>query len=160
MKETYLLRTASIQNVLANRAIAEGSNGLNCFGSGNSTMLLTRFNVLHSSQLTWLQSCTANYPWHLLPRISDLQLVVRWKARISQARKRRESGCCCLHAGFLFGLFFDTKDGGDVLQKCRLIFNGLHGIISHTASFITLAVRWEWWWCTFRNAVTIPSEIT
>jgi hypothetical protein len=36
----------------------------------------------------------------------------------------------CFHDGFLIGLFFDPEDGGDVLPKCQLTFNGLHGVIS------------------------------
>jgi hypothetical protein len=147
MEQTYLLRTASVQNVLANRALAEGSNGLSC--SSSVLAQVTAPCCKHAST-----SCTphssSDYSLVLQTTlgtcslvISDLQLVVRWKARISQARERRESGCCCYHAGFLFGLFFDPKDGGDVPQKCRLTFNGLHGVISHTAPFITIAVRWE-----------------
>jgi hypothetical protein len=33
-------------------------------------------------------------------------------------------------AGFLLGSFLNPEDGGDVPPKCRLTFNGLHGIIS------------------------------
>jgi hypothetical protein len=37
----------------------------------------------------------------------------------------------CFHADLLFGLFFNSEDGGDVfLEKRRLIFNGLHSVIS------------------------------
>jgi hypothetical protein len=38
---------------------------------------------------------------------------------------------CYFQTGFLLGLFFDPEDGGDMfLPKRRLIFNGLHGVIS------------------------------
>jgi hypothetical protein len=48
----------------------------------------------------------------------------------------------CFHAGFLLGLFFDPEDGDDVPLKPRLIFNGLHGVISQKiVFFITTAVR-------------------
>jgi hypothetical protein len=56
---------------------------------------------------------------------------------------RRFGGAYCLHlqdvdllvtffhAGILLGLFlFDPENGGDVSPKRRLIFNGLHGVIS------------------------------
>jgi hypothetical protein len=47
-----------------------------------------------------------------------------------------------LHAGFLLGLFFDPRDGDDVLPKRRLTLTELHGVISQkTELFITTAVR-------------------
>jgi hypothetical protein len=58
---------------------------------------------------------------------------------ISRARYRRKSRWqaeICFRAGFLFGLFFDTEDGGG-----RLTFNGLHGVISQKIElFITTSV--------------------
>jgi hypothetical protein len=47
-----------------------------------------------------------------------------------------------IHAAFLLGLFSDPDDGGDVSPKRRLIFNGLHGVISQKIElFLSTAVR-------------------
>jgi hypothetical protein len=48
----------------------------------------------------------------------------------------------CFHAVFVFGLFFDPDDGGDVSPKRQLNFNVLHGVIyQKILFFITTAVN-------------------
>jgi hypothetical protein len=42
------------------------------------------------------------------------------------------------HVGFLLGVFFDPEDGGNVPPKCRLTFNGLHGVISEKISTLKI----------------------
>jgi hypothetical protein len=46
------------------------------------------------------------------------------------------------HANFLFGLYFDPEDGGDIFApKHLLISNGLHGVVTKRIKiFITIAV--------------------
>jgi hypothetical protein len=43
-----------------------------------------------------------------------------------KARNQREAGI----KQNLLGLFFDPKDGGDMLLQNMLTFSGLHGVIS------------------------------
>jgi hypothetical protein len=50
--------------------------------------------------------------------------------RINQAGSKKSFACYLLHAGFLFGLFFDPENGGDVPPKSHLTFTGLRGIMS------------------------------
>jgi hypothetical protein len=47
----------------------------------------------------------------------------------------QSSACYLLHAGFLLGVSLEP-------EECRLIFNGLHGVISQkTEPFVNTAVR-------------------
>jgi hypothetical protein len=62
--------------------------------------------------------------------------------RISQVRKQNKT-CHLLHAGFLFGLFFELENGKKHIPlKHWLIFNGLHGVLSQNIElFNTTAVK-------------------
>jgi hypothetical protein len=43
-----------------------------------------------------------------------------------------------LQAGFLFSLYFDPEDGGNIPLKRRLTCNGLHGVISKNRELFSL----------------------
>jgi hypothetical protein len=63
-----------------------------------------------------------------------------WK--ISQERNQHDAdsfACCLLHAGFLFGLLFNSEDGGDIfLRKVCIGLHNLRGIIIHNIPIWTI----------------------
>jgi hypothetical protein len=70
--------------------------------------------------------------------------TIFWDITLCSLLKVKSSALLAAYflVGFLLGLVFDPEDGGDVPPKRRLIFNGLHGIISQkTVLFITTDVR-------------------
>lgn len=53
--------------------------------------------------------------------------------------------CYLLHAGFLFGLFFNSEDEGDVcFRNTGLTFNRLHGFVSRNIEIFMTTVASNW----------------